>query len=36
MSTAGVFGPQTLGFLKDLGHRLTQVTGDERFTNYLL
>ena len=29
IETSGVFGPLTLQFLKDLGNRLRQATGDE-------
>ena len=36
IETLGVFGPQTATFLKDLGHRLAQVTGDKKSTTYLL
>ena len=36
IETSGVFGPRTATFLKDLGHRLAQVTGDKKSTTYLL
>ena len=33
---SGVVGPQSLAFLKDLGRRMRQVTGEERSLSYLL
>ena len=36
IETSGVFGPQTMDFLKDLGRRVTQTTGEERSTTFLL
>ena len=36
VETSGVVGPQSLAFLKDLGHRMRQETGDERSLSYLL
>ena len=35
IETSGVFGPQTMAFLKELGQRLAQASGDERSTTYL-
>ena len=35
IETSGVFGPQTMAFLKKLGQRLAQASGDERSTTYL-
>ena len=35
IETSGVFGPRTATFLKDLGHRLAQVTGDKKSTTYI-
>ena len=32
----GVFGAETLSFLKDLGHRLHQTTGDSQSYQFLL
>ena len=32
----GVFGAETLSFLKDLGHRLDQTTGDSQSYQFLL
>ena len=32
----GVFGAKTLSFLKDLGHRLHQTTGDSQSYQFLL
>ena len=36
VETSDVVGPQSLAFLKDLGHRMRQVTGEERSLSYLL
>ena len=36
IETSGVFGPLTLQFLKDLGNRLRQATGDESSYTYLI
>ena len=36
VETSGVVGPQSLAFLKDLGRRMRQVTGEERSLSYLL
>ena len=36
VESSGVFGPQTLEFLKELGHRLSRVTGEEKSYIYLL
>ncbi len=36
IETSGVFGPQSMVFLRDLGRRLTQVTGKVRSTTYLI
>ena len=36
IETSGVVGPQSLAFLKDLGRRMRQVTGEERSLSYLL
>ena len=36
VETTGVFGPQTKTFIKDLGHRITQATGEEAATTYLI
>ena len=36
VETSGVVGPQSLAFLKDLGCRMRQVTGEERSPSYLL
>ena len=35
VETSGVVGPQSLAFLKDLGRRMRQVTGEERSLSYL-
>ena len=35
IETSGVVGPQTMAFLKELGQRLAQASGDERSTTYL-
>ena len=32
----GLFGPETLSFLKDLGHHLQQTTGDSQSYQFLL
>ena len=29
VETSGALGPATMNFIKDLGHRLTQATGEE-------
>ena len=34
--TSGVFGPVSLRFLRDLGHRLRQVSGDRDSYIYLI
>ena len=36
VETSGAIGQQSLAFLKDLGHRLRQVTGEEKSFTYLL
>ena len=36
VESSGVFGPLTLEFLKDLGFRLKQVTGDDNSYTYLV
>ena len=36
IESSGVFGPQTLEFLKELGNRLSRVTGEEKSYTYLL
>ena len=36
IETSGVIGPQSMIFVRDLGRRLAQVTGEERSTTYLL
>ena len=36
VETSGVVGPQSLIFLKDLGRRLRQVSGEERSFSYLI
>ena len=35
IETSGVFGPKTMEFLKGLGHRLRQVSGEANFFAYL-
>ncbi len=35
IETAGVIGPQSMAFLKELGRRLRQVSGDERPSLYM-
>ena len=35
IETSGVFGPESLSFLKDFGGRLAQVTREEKLTTYL-
>ena len=35
IETTGVFGPRTTGFLKELGHRLRQVSGEANSFAYL-
>ena len=34
--TSGVFGPESLSFLKNLGGRLSQITREEKSTTYLV
>ena len=36
VETSGVLGPATMNFIKDLGHRLTQATGEEEATVRIL
>ena len=36
VETSGVFGTEALKFVKDLGHRLRQSTGDPKAALYLL
>ena len=36
IETSGVFGPETEAFIKELGRRLRQVTGDERSHQHLV
>ena len=36
IETSGVFGPESLSFLKDLGGRLAWVTGEEKSRTYLI
>ena len=36
IETSGVFGPLTLQFLKDLGSRLRQATGDKNSYTYII
>ena len=36
IETSGVLGPDSMAFLKDLGHRLARVTGEDKSTAYLL
>ena len=36
IESAGAFGPVTLAFMRDLGKRLSQVTGDTHSYTYLL
>ena len=36
VETSGVLGPATMNFIKDLGHRLTQATGEEEATVHIL
>ena len=35
VETTGAMGPETLKFVKDLGHRIFQTTGELRSTEYL-
>ena len=34
--TLGVFGPKTLAFVRELGRRISQETGEERETSFLM
>ena len=36
VETSGVFGPQTLAFVKELGRRLGSHTGEEKASTYLI
>ena len=36
IETSGVFGPKTEAFIKELGRRLRQVTGDEQSHQHLV
>ena len=36
VETNGVLGPATMNFVKDLGRRLTQATGEEEATVHIL
>ena len=36
VETTGVFGPRTKALLKELGNRMTQSTGEEAATTYLI
>ena len=36
IETTGVFGPETLAFLRELGRRLQQVSADENSYSYLI
>ena len=36
VETSGILGPATMNFIKDLGHRLTQATGEEEATVRIL
>ena len=36
IASLGVFGAETLSFLKDLGHRLHKTTGDSQSYQFLL
>ena len=36
VETSAVLGPATMNFIKDLGHRLTQATGEEEATVRIL
>ena len=36
IETLGAFGPQSLAFLKDLGKRIQQRTGEDKAGHYLL
>ena len=35
METLGSWGPQTVKFIKDLGSRISEITGEKRSTSYL-
>ena len=35
-SKLGSFGPHALDFIKDIGHRITESTGEKKSTSYLM
>ena len=36
IETLGSFGPHALDFIKDIGHRITESTGEKKSTSYLM
>ena len=36
IETLGSFGPHALDFIKDIGHRIVESTGEKRSTSYLM
>ena len=36
IETLGSFGPHALDFIKDIGHRITESTGEKKSTSYFM